>query len=170
MKKRSRLKKLCALVAVIAVLVFAGSALADTYTVPTYSSYFQTTAAVNVRSGPSLKYPIIGTVSQGQVVQGLGSSGGWTQIVVSPANTTAYVSSSYLSSYIYMDATSRVVYPSCTVPVYNYNNYHSTPYTQGELFYYQNPWNNCYGYNYNYNYYGYYYPSTCYNTCGGCCR
>ncbi len=153
MKRRSTCRRICLLACAVMLLAFAGTALADVYTVPTYSNYYSTTAALNIRSGPGMQHPIIGTLSAGQVVMGLGTSDNWMQIVVNSTNITAYVSASYLSAYPYIDATTRVVYPVCSRPVYYYG-YHNAPYVQGELFYYQpnywNYYNNCYNYN-NYN-------------------
>lgn len=55
------------------------------------------TANVNVRTGPSTSYPVIGYLVQGETVQKTGTSGNWTQVRYK--NQTAYVSSSYLKAY-----------------------------------------------------------------------
>lgn len=53
------------------------------------------TANVNVRSGPSTKYSIVGWLAKGETIRKTGSSGNWTKVAYN--NGTAYVSSSYLT-------------------------------------------------------------------------
>ncbi len=139
MKNRSFCRKLCAVACAVLLLAIAGTALAAPYTLPTYSAYYITSAAINVRSGPGLQHAVIGTVAEGQIVQGLGTSGAWMQIVVSPMNITAYVSAGYLTPYNYLDASDRVVFPVCARPVYNYND-DNPIYVPGQLFYYEPGW------------------------------
>ena len=55
------------------------------------------TTTVNVRSGPGTKYSILGYLVKGETVQKTGTSGNWTKVVYK--NQTAYVSSTYLSTY-----------------------------------------------------------------------
>ena len=55
------------------------------------------TANVNVRTGPSTSYSILGYLVKGETVQKTGTSGNWTQVKYN--NQTAYVSSSYLKAY-----------------------------------------------------------------------
>ncbi len=55
------------------------------------------TTNVNVRSGPGTKYSILGYLVKGETVKKTGISGNWTQVVYK--NQTAYVSSTYLSTY-----------------------------------------------------------------------
>ncbi len=57
------------------------------------SSYYAT-ANVNVRSGPSTRYSVVGGLSSGQRVTVTGSSGNWYRI--SWSSGSAYVSASYL--------------------------------------------------------------------------
>ena len=54
------------------------------------------TAAVNVRSGPSTSYSVVGELKKNDIVTKLGTSGSWTKI--SFYGTTAYVSSAYLAT------------------------------------------------------------------------
>jgi len=53
--------------------------------------------SLNVRSGPGTNYGKLGSLSKGEVVIVLSSSGGWSRILYS-GNKTGYVSGTYLSS------------------------------------------------------------------------
>lgn len=63
----------------------------------TTGSTMAATTTVNVRSGPGTKYSILGYLVKGETVQKTGTSGNWTKVVYK--NQTAYVSSTYLSTY-----------------------------------------------------------------------
>ncbi|MCC3867542.1 C40 family peptidase [Terrisporobacter mayombei] len=54
------------------------------------------TSTLNVRSGPSTSYSVIGTLSSGTKVEVISTSNGWSKIKYS--GKTGYVSSQYLSS------------------------------------------------------------------------
>ncbi len=54
------------------------------------------TVVLNVRTGPSTKYSVVGALSKGQPVTVVGTSGNWSRINYN--GTTAYVFSKYLSS------------------------------------------------------------------------
>lgn len=141
MKTRFASRLMCVLLCLVLLMAVAGTALASTY-----SAYYYTTAPVNVRSGPGMEYSIIGSLTTGQVIIGLGSSNGWIQIYTSN-NVTAYVSASYLAAYQYADATTRVVYPTCSTPsyyydYYNYYNYYGT--APGQVFAYYPGYNGSY--------------------------
>ena len=60
----------------------------------TYTRY--TTTLLNIRSGPSTSYSIVGTVSKGQPLSCVGTSGNWTKIVWGSGYAYAYTS--YLTS------------------------------------------------------------------------
>ena len=60
------------------------------------TKYVNTTAGLNVRTGPSTSYAKIGTLSYGQSVNVLSTSNGWSKINYS--GSTGYVSSQYLQS------------------------------------------------------------------------
>lgn len=57
---------------------------------------YYATANVNVRSGPSTRYAVVGGLTAGQAVSVTGTSGSWYKIAWSSG--TAYVSSAYLRS------------------------------------------------------------------------
>lgn len=63
----------------------------------TYTRY--TTTLLNVRSGPSTSYSILGTVGQGQPLSCVGTTGNWTKIIW--GSGYAYVYTSYLTSSYY---------------------------------------------------------------------
>lgn len=162
MKKRFLCRALCLCFAAALALAFASTALASSSYAPANAAYYVATEDVNIRSGPSAKYPVIGTLKKGAVVYGLGSSGAWRQIVVNPSNVSAYVSESYLKAYDKLDASSVVSYPACSAPLYDYG-----PGTvPGRVFAYNYP-----GY-YPYAYpWGWYYPSYYpWYGCNPCCR
>ena len=60
------------------------------------TKYVNTTAGLNVRTGPSTSYAKIATLSYGQSVNVLSTSNGWSKINYS--GSTGYVSSQYLQS------------------------------------------------------------------------
>nr|WP_295574954.1 C40 family peptidase [uncultured Intestinibacter sp.] len=60
------------------------------------TKYVNTTAGLNVRTGPSTSYAKIGTLSYGQSVNVLSTSNGWSKINYN--GSTGYVSSQYLQS------------------------------------------------------------------------
>lgn len=60
------------------------------------TKYVNTTAGLNVRTGPSTSYTKIATLSYGQSVNVLSTSNGWSKINYS--GSTGYVSSQYLQS------------------------------------------------------------------------
>lgn len=166
MKTRFASRLICAALCIVMLLALSGTVFADVY-----SSYYYTTAPVNVRSGPGTQYAIISSLTTGQVVIGMGNSNGWIQIYTSN-NVTAYVSAAYLAPYQYADASARVVYPSCATPsyyydYYNYNNYYGT--APGQVFAYYPGYSGSYMFNGTWN-------NRCcngYRTCGscnGCCK
>jgi N-acetyl-anhydromuramyl-L-alanine amidase AmpD len=61
-----------------------------------YTAKQCTTSVLNVRSGPSTGYSIIGTMSSGQRYVSIASSGGWYKIYYK--NNTGWCSGSYLST------------------------------------------------------------------------
>lgn len=70
------------------------------YYQPASSSYTRyATGLLNVRSGPDTSYSILGTMSQGQSVTCVGTSGNWTKIVW--GGNYGYVYTAYLSSTYY---------------------------------------------------------------------
>lgn len=63
----------------------------------TSSNTMVATANVNVRSGPSTSYSIVGSLAKGATITRTGTSGSWTK--VSYSGRTAYVHSAYLAVY-----------------------------------------------------------------------
>jgi uncharacterized protein YgiM (DUF1202 family) len=98
----------------------------------TYTRY--TTTLLNVRSGPSTSYSVLGTVGQGQPLSCVGTSGNWTKIIW--GSGYAYVYTSYLTSSYYGSVCppnwnwgsndvifgSNQVYMQIDAPLYSTNN------------------------------------------------
>ena len=89
---------------------------------------------LNVRSGPSTSYSVLGTVGQGQPLSCVGTSGNWTKIIW--GSGYAYVYTSYLTSSYYGSVCppnwnwgsndvifgSNQVYMQIDAPLYSTNN------------------------------------------------
>lgn len=93
-------KKLLAIVlSAVMLLLFAAPALAAQPAAAAAKpiEYRMATTSVNVRTGPnSAKYPAIGYLKKGEIVEFVSKSGNWSKIVYN--NKTAYVYSKYLSA------------------------------------------------------------------------
>ena len=61
------------------------------------NQYYVNAGRLNVRSGPSSKYSVVGVLNRGQVVTSLGRSGNWTQIQLSSG--VGYVYTKYITAY-----------------------------------------------------------------------
>lgn len=75
----------------------SGGSCNNNWTSGTYTRY--ATTLLNVRSGPSTSYSLLGTIGQGQSVSCVGTDGNWTKI--NWGGGYAYVYTSYLSSNYY---------------------------------------------------------------------
>ena len=87
------------------------------------------TTSLNVRSGPSTKYSIIGALTKGQAVTIVGTSGNWSKIIYN--GTTAYAYSKYLSTAAVYGSSSAWQSAYGVYPYSNYNyyyNYYSSTY------------------------------------------
>ncbi len=101
-------KMISAVLALVMLFLFAVPSLAVSSD-PAPIDYRIATTAVNVRTGPSsAKYPAIGALQKGEVVQYTGKSGAWSKVLYN--GKTAYVYSSYLHtvSIAYRIATTAV--------------------------------------------------------------
>ena len=101
---------------------------------PSGDRYKVNTGALNVRSGPSTSYSVLGTVGQGQPLSCVGTSGNWTKIIW--GSGYAYVYTSYLTSSYYGSVCppnwnwgsndvifgSNQVYMQIDAPLYSTNN------------------------------------------------
>ena len=70
----------------------------------TTTTKYVNTLSLNVRSGPSTSYSVIGKVSEGDKVEVISTSNGWSKIKYN--GKTGYVSSQYLSSSVSDSSTS----------------------------------------------------------------
>ncbi len=105
-----------------------------TVVIPGDSVTMYATTGVNVRSGPSTSYSVLGTVGQGQPLSCVGTSGNWTKIIW--GSGYAYVYTSYLTSSYYGSVCppnwnwgsndvifgSNQVYMQIDAPLYSSNN------------------------------------------------
>ena len=105
-----------------------------TVVIPGDSVTMYATTGVNVRSGPSTSYSVLGTVGQGQPLSCVGTSGNWTKIIW--GSGYAYVYTSYLTSSYYGSVCppnwnwgsndvifgSNQVYMQIDAPLYSTNN------------------------------------------------
>ncbi len=85
------------LLALCAPALASTSLISGTNQAVTTSEFMETvaaTTALNVRSGPSTKYTILGVLAKGEQVQVLGYSGSWS--VINYGGRVAYAHSSYL--------------------------------------------------------------------------
>lgn len=81
-----------------------GSSFYSTPSFPEPRNYYVNAKQLNVRSGPSIEYPVIGKLSKGEVHLGTPSTSSWIKIeLISISNgelkqKTGYVHKSYLSA------------------------------------------------------------------------
>lgn len=112
------------------------------WTQPPASSYYTRYAMsqLNVRSGPSTSYTLLGSVGQGQALTCVGTDGDWTRILW--GSGYAYVYTSYLTSTYYgnvypggWDGTwdANVVYGSTDVYMYRSAPLYSSPSTAFQI-------------------------------------
>ncbi len=88
-------KQFSRLLSMALVLVFALVLCAPAFAANT--TVYATTA-LNVRTGPSTSYPIVGVLQSGQSVTKIGTSGAWYQIYY--GSTIAYAHGNYLETYV----------------------------------------------------------------------
>lgn len=100
-------KKLVCLVVSVAFLIsigFKDIIYADSYVSGT------TTASLNIRSGPSTNYSILGVFFKGSTVQIVGKQGDWLKVIYK--NSYAYILNNYVNS-VYSKVSSEGVVSNC---------------------------------------------------------
>ena len=91
------------------------------------SAKYVTATSLNVRSGPSTSYSVIGKLSNGSKVEVISTSNGWSKIKYN--NQTGYVSSQYLSNTISSSQPSTTTIKYVTATSLNVRSGPSTSYS-----------------------------------------
>ena len=87
-------------------------------------TYYSTTA-LNVRSGPSTRYSIVGSLNRGQKCTVIGKSGNWYKLLTADGST-AYASAKYLKLYARQNGSTPSTPSTPSYPNGNYGTYYAT--------------------------------------------
>lgn len=87
-------------------------------------TYYSTTA-LNVRSGPSTRYSIVGSLNRGQKCTVIGKSGNWYKLLTADGSD-AYASAKYLKLYARQNGSTPSTPSTPSYPNGNYGTYYAT--------------------------------------------
>ena len=110
----NRLEK-ALVIALVAVLMLGSLPLAGHAGALGEYAYVVNTSSLNLRSGPGLNYPILGSAGRNEMVRllGLPDAGGWVSVIIVADGTVGFMDSRYLS------ATPNYPVQPTPAPIYN---------------------------------------------------